>query len=66
MNGPSERPEADTADDAVSAAANEQAAEKGGESAEDDCSDAGGRAKQDASAGQEYRTRHRPLERRLI
>jgi len=50
MNGPSERPEADTADDAVSAAANEQAAEEGGESAEDDCRDAGGRAKQDARA----------------
>jgi len=33
MNGPSERPEADTADDAVSAAANEQAAEEGDESA---------------------------------
>ncbi len=48
MNGPSERPEADTADDAVSAAANEQAAEEGNESAEDDCRDAGGRAKQDA------------------
>ncbi len=35
MNGPSERPEADTADDAVSAAANEQAAEEGDESATD-------------------------------
>ena len=35
MNGPSERPEADTADDAESAAANEQAAEEGGESATD-------------------------------
>ncbi len=41
MNGPSERPEADAADDAVSAAANEQT---------DDCRDAGGRAKQDAGA----------------
>ena len=50
MNGPSERPEADTADDAVSVAANEQAAEEGGESAEDDCRDAGGSAKQDARA----------------
>ena len=50
MNGPSERPEADTADDAVSAAANEQAAEEGGESAEDDSRDAEGRAKQDARA----------------
>jgi molecular chaperone GrpE len=50
MNGPSERPEADTADDAVSAAANEQAAEEGDESATDDCRDAGGRAKQDARA----------------
>jgi len=53
MNGPSERPEADTADDAVSAAANEQAAEEGGESAEDDCRDAGGSAKQDARADQD-------------
>ncbi len=50
MNGPSERPEADDADDAVSAPANEQAAEEGGESAEDDCRDAGGSAKQDARA----------------
>jgi molecular chaperone GrpE len=33
MNEPSERPEADDADDAVSAAANEQAAEEGDESA---------------------------------
>ena len=50
MNGPSERPEADDADDAVSAAANEQAAEEGDEFAENDCRDAGGRAKQDARA----------------
>ena len=50
MNGPSERPEADDADDAVSAPANEQAAEEGGESAEVDCRDAGGSAKQDARA----------------
>jgi molecular chaperone GrpE len=35
MNGPSERPEADTADDALSAAANEQAAEEGDASATD-------------------------------
>jgi len=53
MNGPSERPEADDADDAVSAAANEQAAEERGESAEDDCRDAGGSAKQDARADQD-------------
>jgi molecular chaperone GrpE len=35
MNGPSERPEADAADDAVSAAANQQAAEEGGASVTD-------------------------------
>ncbi len=50
MNGPSKRPEADAADDEVSAAANQQAAEEGGESAADDCRDAGDRAKQDARA----------------
>jgi len=50
MNGPSERPEADAADDALSAAANEQAAEERAESAVDDGRDAEGRAKQDARA----------------